>query len=220
MWLVSFAVTFAAEPAPPVVSAMHGRFAALMSARDAIVQGKLADAKSAIGPLTAPDPTEGFPTEWRPRVLRVEGAAQEVARAKDLAAAADGLARTAAACAECHDATGGGPKLLGTPDLPAPQWDPGQNMPLHQWASDWMFVGLLANSDEAWQRGAEELDARPLALRFDQAPPTSGQRELEQLVYVLANKALTTDAPAARAELYGDLLGTCAQCHLHRGAKP
>jgi cytochrome c553 len=209
-----------AAPTPPVVDEMHKRFDALTTARDAIIQGKLDDAKAAIGPLTKPDASEAFPPEWRSWVAAVEVKAQAVAQAKDLQTASTAIAQVALACAQCHDANDGGPLKSDAPDVPSQTWSPGQNMPLHRWASDWMWTGLLANDSGAWNRGADELDNQPLALRFDKAPPSSGQRELEQLVYLIANKALTTDAPTERAALYGNLLGTCTQCHLQRGPKP
>ncbi|MEQ1563999.1 MAG: hypothetical protein ABMA64_00050 [Myxococcota bacterium] len=216
-WVVT---TASAEPAPPVVSQMHARFAALTTARDAVIQGKLADAKAAVGPLTSPDPIDTFPAAWKPWLTKVELEAKGLAGAPDLAAASVAVARVAAACAECHDANDGGPRVAAARDVPTQKWSSTDNMPLHRWASDWMWTGLLANDDDAWNRGAAELDNQPLALRFDKAPPTTGQRELEQLVYVIANKALETDAGAERASLYGSLLGTCTQCHLQRGVKP
>lgn len=208
----------AAPPlAPPLVSEMHTRFEILTTTRDAVIQGKLADATQAIAPLAAQNPAEPFPDAWRPRVIAVEAAALQVAEARDLASAAGGVAKVAVVCAECHTATGGGPAVTET-DIPAQKWLPGQNMPLHRWSVDWMWLGLLADSDDAWLRGAKELDNMPLAPKFDGAPPPGGMRELEQLVYAIANKALTTDGQQARAELFGNLLATCTQCHLLRPA--
>jgi cytochrome c553 len=204
----------AAEPTPPLASEMHSRFLALATARDAIVQGRLAEATTAIRPLAVRDATEPFPAAWRPMVIAVEAASLRVAEAPDLAAASARVPAVAVACAECHMATGGGPAVTDT-DVPAQRWVAGQNMPLHRWAVDWMWLGLLADSDDAWLRGARELDNQPLAPKFEGAPP-NGMQTLEQLVYVIANKALTTDAQADRAELMGALLGTCAQCHTQR----
>jgi cytochrome c553 len=201
---------------PPLASEMHARYDALTEARDAIIAGKLPEAKQALGPLTERDPIAPFPPEWEGWRVAVEGAAREAAAAPDLARAATGVARVAAACASCHTATGGGPALDQAADLPPQRWQEGQNMPLHQWAVSWMWLGLLADSDEAWLRGAAELDSKPIDLRFDEARPRKGARELEQLVYLVADKALTTDAPSDRATLYGSLLGVCSQCHLQK----
>ncbi|MEQ1506210.1 MAG: hypothetical protein ABMB14_28515 [Myxococcota bacterium] len=220
MFLVLTAAAFAAEPTPPLTSEMHARFFTLTAARDAVIQGKLAEAKSTIKPLAVRDPGEPFPADWRPWVIKVEAAALKVAEAPDLASAAAGVAKVASACADCHTATNGGPSVTGAEDVPAQAWQPGQNMPLHRWAVDWMWLGLLAQSDEAWLRGASELDRQPLAPKFENAPPPSGMQQLEQLVYVLANKAETTTAPADRTELFGNLLATCSQCHVLRPAKP
>lgn len=214
-WLVLVA---RAEPAtvPPLTSAMHARYEALTRARDAVIEGHLDDAKTAIQPLTVADPTEPFPPGWRKWVTPVEGAAKNVANARDLAAAAAGVAKVAQACAVCHEATNSGPSVTEADDVPPQAWQPGQNMSLHRWAVGWMWLGLLADNDEAWLRGATELDKHPIELRFEDAVPPGGKPQLEQLVYILANLALTTEKPSARAELFGNLLGTCSQCHLQR----
>jgi cytochrome c553 len=201
---------------PPLASEMHARYGALTDARDAVIAGKLVEAKQALGPLTERDPLAPFPPEWEGWVVGVEGAARKAVASPDLASAASGVAYVAAACASCHAATGGGPALDKAADLPPQSWSEGQNMPLHQWATGWMWLGLLADNDDAWLRGAEELDSRPIDLRFDEARPRKGARELEQLVYLVANKALTTETPADRAVLYGNLIGVCAQCHLQK----
>jgi cytochrome c553 len=201
---------------PPLASEMHARYVALTAARDAVIAGRLADAKTAIGPLTERDPTAPFPRAWDGWVVGVESAARTVASAPDLVSAANGVANVAAACASCHRATSGGPAVTEADDVPPQAWQPGQNMPLHRWAVGWMWLGLLADSDDAWLRGANELDDHPIDLRFDTARP-GGASELEQLVYVVANKALTTDVPADRAALFGNLLGVCSECHVRRG---
>lgn len=202
--------------APPAVTAqMHARFGVLTALRDHVVQGRLEEAKTAAASLAALDPPEGLPGPWRPWVAAVDEHAEKAAQAPDLATAASEVGRIAVGCADCHGAMQGGPGLEGAHEIPPQAWDEGQNMPLHKWAVDWMWLGLLGDSDEAWRRGAAELDKQPLVPRFEQAPP-GGLRELEQLVYVIANKALETDELEARGELYGNLVATCAQCHSQR----
>jgi mono/diheme cytochrome c family protein len=212
-WL--FLLSAWSAPAPPLASEMHARYAALTAARDAVVAGRLADAKAAIAPLAERDPAAPFPPAWEVWVVGVEASARTVASARDLPAAAAGVANVAAACAACHQATGGGPAIGAADDLPPQAWQPGQNMLLHEWALGWMWLGLLGDDDDAWLRGASELDDHPVDLRFDRAG--GGSRELEQLVYVVANKARTTDPVTERAVLYGQLLGVCAECHTRSG---
>jgi cytochrome c553 len=208
-----------AAPTPPVTSEMHARYEALAAARDAVILGSLPEASVAIGALSASDGAAlPFPDAWRPMDEAVRASAKRVAQARDLPAAADRVAEVALACAACHTATGGGP-MTNNPELPAQAWVEGQNMPLHRWAVDWMWLGLVADNDEAWLRGARELDDRPLAPRFDDPAATAAAeraKQLEQQVYGLAAKALTTEGGPARAALLGDLLATCAACHANR----
>ena len=206
----------AAEPAPtpPLTSAMHARYAALTSARDAVIAGNLDAVRTALAPLASADPDEPLPEVWRPLAKPVERAAARAAASRDLAQAALGVARVAAACAECHGATAGGPDLDASERIPPQAWQPGQNMALHQWATDRMWVGLIAGDEAAWTLGAEELDRRPIELRFEEATPPGGKPQLEQLVYILADRALAADAPSERAEVFGNLLAVCSQCHV------
>ncbi len=211
MWWIGLAS--AQQPPPPAVDEMHVRFEALTAARDGVVQGDLTAARTSATTLLEPGgPMLTAPPEWRPFLTRLEGAARELEAAPDLKAAGASVAKVAAACAECHSALRGGPKLEHAEDIPPQAWAEGQNMPLHAWSVDWMWLGLLANDDEAWDRGARELDRMPLVPRFEDAPP-GGMRELEQGVYVLAGRAREVDLPAERAELYGMLITTCSECH-------
>jgi mono/diheme cytochrome c family protein len=205
-------------PTPPVTSEMHARYLALAAARDAVIQGSVPEAAAAIGALSASDGSVlPFPDAWRPMDEAVREAARKMAQARDLPSAADRVAEVATSCAACHIATGGGP-VASDPELPSQAWVEGQNMPLHRWALDWMWLGLVSDSDEAWLRGARELDDKPLALRFEGAATPAAQRakQLEQQVYALAVRALDTEGAAARAALMGDLLATCASCHQNR----
>ncbi|MEN0064738.1 MAG: hypothetical protein AAGA48_21515 [Myxococcota bacterium] len=138
---------------------------------------------------------------------------RRAAKSSDLVEAAAGVGRIAQQCGACHATTKGGPGIAQALDLPPQQWDEGQNMALHAWATEWMWLGLLAAEDGAWLRGAEALDDKPLPPRFANAPAPTDQPQLEQLVYILANRAL--DVPVAeRGALMGQLLATCAECHV------
>ncbi len=210
MWM-GWLVATAQATTPPVVAEMHERFTTLVAARDAVVRGDLEKARSEATWLTDLGGGTHVPKAWRPYLANLNESTQLLSGAADLPSAARGVANAALACAECHGASGGGPSLANQDQVPPQAWVPGQNMPLHKWAVDWMWIGLLTNSDEAWLRGAKELDDQPIAPKFEGAP--KGLQELEQLVYVLAGKALTTTDPTERAELFGNLIATCTQCH-------
>lgn len=220
LWTLLVALPEArSAPTPPVTSEMHARYVALAAARDAVIAGRVAEAADAVGALSASDGAAlPFPAEWAPMDQAVRSAARRVALARDVPAAAVRVARVATACAACHTATGGGP-VATDPELPGQAWSVGQNMPLHRWAVDWMWLGLVADSDEAWVRGARELDDRPLAPRFA-GEGAARTAELEQQVYALARRALTTEGAVDRAALMGELLATCATCHTRLPQEP
>jgi cytochrome c553 len=212
------AVALAAPP-PPLAAQMHERYALLTRIRDEVVQGRLDGARSAARSLAELAPPEGLPVAWAPFVAVIDAEAGKVAAAPDLLTAAMATPRIAVACAGCHGATSGGPGLDRAGDIPPQVWEPDTNMQLHAWGVDWMWLGLLANDDAAWTRGAGELAKQPLPLRFETATPEGGRTQLEQGVYVLAGRALAVDEPAERAELLGTMFATCTQCHLQRPPK-
>ncbi|HHO53385.1 MAG TPA: hypothetical protein ENK18_21570 [Deltaproteobacteria bacterium] len=200
---------------PPVTAVMHERYALLTEARDRIIAGDLAGARDAGQQLAGIEEISGIPGGWEQWLdpLRIE--ARALGRARDLSSAAAGVGRIAGVCADCHGATQGGPGLEGARDVPPQSWSEGQNMSLHRWATDWMWLGLLAADEGAWRRGAGELDRKPLTFRFGGASPPAWRPQIEQTVYVIAAAAL--DAPEARrGELMGQLIATCAECHTAR----
>jgi cytochrome c553 len=221
MLLVS--VAFAVEPAapsatgsivrPPAAAQMHQRYDRLEAIRDAVEGGDLGAARAA-AKVMARAKSGSLPAEWSGHLSSVRTESRAVVKAGDLVAAADGTARIADACAECHAATGGGPQHAQLASIPAQDWTEGANMKLHAWAVDVMWLGLLARSDEAWTRGASELSREPIPLRFPEPPLQEGRTQLELRLYVLAGRALTLNDPGERATLYGQMMATCAECHV------
>lgn len=206
----------ASAVAGPNSAEMHERLAKLVEARDHVVQGQLDDAKTVAG-LLAEQPTRDAPDDWKSAMRKITRTSRKASRAKDLVSAADGVGRVAQACGECHTATGA--KVLEH-DLPPQVWDEGQNMALHKWATDWLWLGLVAGDDAAWQRGARSLVEQPIELRFQDAPAPTDQPQLEQLLYIVAERATTT-ASNYRGEVMGQMLATCSECHVtERDAKP
>ena len=198
---------------PPVAAEMHERFEQLTKARNAVIEGDLEKAKQAGSDLAAVEPARRLPRGWRKPFAQFDQKAEQISQATNLVEAATAVSRTATACGECHQAVRGGPSLEGLREIPAQAWDEGMNMPLHKWSVDWMWLGLLAPDDEAWQRGAQELDRMPLTLKFEGAPPPGSRPQLEQLVYILADRALKIERPE-RPVVMGQLLATCAECHV------
>jgi cytochrome c553 len=77
-----------------------------------------------------------------------------------------------------------------------------------------MWKGLIGPSDDRWLEGAQALTTVPLNLVAMSVTPTSdldvddGAR-----VRLYARRALAPQPQDARAEVFGQLLATCAHCH-------
>jgi len=216
--MITLLVASALAQTPPVASQMHERYSLAVQARDHVIQGELEPAKALAKQLVEAAPLEDVPATWQPFITSMNEQAKALASADDVGAAGVAVAKLAGACGQCHGETDGGPGLEGMRGIPPQKWTEGDNMPLHLWSVDWMWLGLLAPSDEAWRRGADELDSEPLARRFGDDEKTA--KQLEASVYRLAQTASTlgADAHTERAALIGELLGTCATCHVLRDA--
>lgn len=145
-------------------------------------------------------PPGDVPPELQTRLAALSAEAGALARAGDLEAAAIGVSRLGTACGACHEAVGRGPTVRARA-WPPPDDPDGAPMVRHQWAMDWLWLGLVAPSDAAWSRGARELarvapDARLAAL---------------------ADRAVSLEGPAERADATAELLVTCAACHVRTG---
>lgn len=207
----------APAPAPDaeqasITAAMHQRFDALSETRDHVIQGRLEEARASAARL-ADVREQQLPSEgWRPWLEQLDAEADRITEAQDLLGAAQGVGRLAQICGSCHAANEGGPSLEGAEGIPPQQWDEGQNMALHRWSVDWMWLGLITPDEDAWQRGGKALDDKPLVFRFEGDAPPTHRPQLEQLVYVVAGLALEA-APQERGEVLGQLIATCAECH-------
>jgi cytochrome c553 len=192
---------------------MHARFVATNLLRTAIATG---DSKRAttearmIADLAEPD----FLPEWQPHVDAVRAAAAQVAGAADPIAAARGMGQLGRRCAQCHEAA---KAKIAFPRVQVPREDPKLRgrMTAHAWATSRLWEGLVGPSPVLWTDGANALAAAPLTIV---AEGEVGGRELGiaadvARVRLLATRAKTATTSGERAELYGDILSTCARCH-------
>lgn len=137
------------------------------------------------------------------------------ARAPDLDAAGSAVARAGASCGACHAALRRGPRA--TPVGPPPPDERGvtAHMLRHRWATDRLWEGLSSPSEAAWAAGAAVLRDAPLytdALTADFAQ-YEGVTRLAWTVHELGARAGAVHDRNQRAELYGQLIATCARCH-------
>lgn len=196
---------------PKVIAKMHVQLALATQVRDGIIHGDLDAVHSAAAELEALEIKGALPDAWRPMLAETKAAAAGLSTVPDLETASALIGDLALSCASCHAATGGGPKLV---DLPFQEWTEASKMPLHKWSADWMWLGLIADDDGAFRRGGEELVHANLGARFTDDTPGEGFTQLEQLVTVIGTMAAENELESEkRAELYGQFVGVCAQCH-------
>jgi len=88
-------------------------------------------------------------------------------------------------------------------------------MARHVWAADRMWVGLLGPSNAAWLDGARDFQGGWLDTQEVLVDPEDRiqMRALVRHVYDLGAEAAQATEPHRRAEIYGEFLATCADCH-------
>ncbi len=203
---------------PPVANEMHERFQTVMRIREHVIQGRLEEAKKLAPEISGPEAPEGMPASWKVWTDQLYDGVVKLEAAKDIDAAALAVARVAATCADCHVAHEGGPGLERMRSIPPQEWSEGDNMPLHLWAVDWLWLGLTSPSETAWHRGGSELASEPLAKAFGEG--NAKAKELEAKLYALAKESLTLgeERRGERTRVMGEMLATCAACHQLRDA--
>jgi hypothetical protein len=216
-----------AEPAAdrgptPGQAVMRGHFEQARIARAALTRADLETAKEAMAWLGGHPLADTLPEPARPRMARFQATAAQFARVQNVREAALALARTARQCGECHRAMDMGPSFARPP---LPEGDnPISHMRRHHWATDRMWEGLVAGDPERFAEAAQGFQEPPLSAAELGAAPRV-QAELESLirhVHQLGARAADAADDAARADVYGALLASCAACHrvLERGPSP
>lgn len=84
-------------------------------------------------------------------------------------------------------------------------------MASHQWAVSRMWEGVIGPSEERWLAGARALPKAPMTYVAE-----SGELGIANdvvTVRMLSRRAEGTKTALQRAELFGQLLGTCVRCH-------
>lgn len=201
------------EKAAAVNEHMHARFKATSAIVTAIALSDLKRAHEEAKIVAALDEPDVLP-QWQPYIAGIREAAQRVVETDDTMAAARALADLGARCATCHEASGA--KLV-FPKATAPQDVlklPAQ-MASHQWAAARMWEGLIAANDRQWKTGAKALATSRLAITAEAAEPGHdlGIADDAARVHLFAARAVKAGSIDDRAQLYGQMLATCAHCH-------
>jgi mono/diheme cytochrome c family protein len=206
---------------PSVAARMqqHEKHAALL--RDSVARGDLASARREARVLADLKLDASADRSWTDPLTAMNAAAAQLADADTQAEASRALARLALTCADCH-------AQLGRPgsstfELERETWGVEGHMTLlHHAAALQMWDGLVVPSDDSWNAGARALSGAPLApeLLTPGKTPVPRVGELASHVHELARKATTANDRVTRADLFGQMMTTCATCHQWLGGGP
>ncbi len=196
---------------------MPDHFIIVTHGRDSVILGELEALREPMRALAGHDYKDVASGGWMPWIAQLQMAAGLISEAGTLEAAASGVAAMARVCGECHAATSSGPYFGPSGrERTRPRSDTlDERMRRHVWAADRLWEGLTGPSDEAWNDGAAALALAPAA-----APLTDPPMPPEVIAGLLETRALAADAAdatslAQRANVYGLLIATCANCHTH-----
>ncbi|MDX1572044.1 MAG: hypothetical protein R3200_16290, partial [Xanthomonadales bacterium] len=188
-------------PSNEITLMMHERFAYATMMRTAVIHGYLDRAMRHARQLN-------FALEEMSTV-RIRQLAEAASKATTLAEAAQGIARVAEACGDCHEENKINVVVMGYQAPPLGQ-DLRARMGRHIWAADRMWEGLVAHSESSWVRGSKALAQDPFFTPDDEIRVP--EEKLDELSSIAA-EGEAAKRWTKRAEVYGRFLGACADCH-------
>jgi cytochrome c553 len=184
-------------------------------AQSDVILGDLDGVRGAARWLAAHADTAGLPARALPWADSLRAVARDAARAASLRDAALAVSRMGATCGSCHLASGAGPRIavVSRPESSAVAVT--DRMLQHFWGADRLWDGLVAPSDTSWREGARAL-ADPAS--YEPLLGAAGERAGDARVRAAALRALGARAIGAatqdaRAQVYGEVLATCVECH-------
>lgn len=185
---------------------------AATAARDAVIQGDAQGARDAVRLLGLINSPASTPPNWAPYLADMKMEAWLMENSPDIPAAAFKVAQLGQSCAQCHAGVRAGPTVRADA-VPPREFVADDVMKQHAWAADWLWVGLLANDQVAWDRGARELDTAPFPSVSLTDFPEQKFMDLEDKLHQLAKEAQQARTPDARGLSFGRILSTCSRCH-------
>jgi len=201
---------------------MQEHFVALSTARDAVIAGDLDAARERLVWLAEHEATPELPETWVGYVGSMRNAAKRANAGTNATEVGRGIARVAAECGACHTEMKQGPSFEAEPV--AVEGDTTKDhMQRHAAASELMWQGLISGDDVAWVTGATALTHQDPLKDLHHPKGTDAPESATALagrVHALGSEGLAKLEPLERAKLYGDLIGTCAACHVAQGVAP
>lgn len=206
--------------------------------RNALIRGDLPTARQSMRKLAFYMEHVPFPDQGREYARISKALAEQVRDGSDLEEACMAFARLSYACGQCHHALDRGPPIK----LEPPPGGEGLavHMKRHYWAVERMWEALLSDSPKTFQRAARTLAEAPLhgPQQPDTETPAGATRlayEVHDLAFAAAVEGSTVEddyvpppgeprepKPTSRgqAEIFGQLLLACSQCHTLVGVAP
>lgn len=213
-----------AEDETDVAAQMHDHLDRITTIKSMIIMGNLDGVREPAIWLADHQAVSGLPENFEPYLGLMRQYAREVNNAPDLNSAAISVSQMAKTCSNCHLVN----EVViefGYDQVPSEWSDTVSHMQRHQWAADRMWDGLIGPSENAWNRGLNMLVDVPLHPDdvMDEESADADTEVLERIarrVHELAALGTMAATPDARSELYGEMLGLCAECHTRLGRGP
>lgn len=200
---------------------MQDHFDLVLAARNAVIRGDLEGARSALESLAEHPTAEGLPEGWEPYVAELRTRAGE-ATVGNAEQAGRAVAIVAAQCGVCHAANGATLPVDLSP--PPPEGGTKGHMARHVWAVGRMWDSIVAPNPAAWEWAARVLDEDGNLTEVDRGagvePLSDETRVYAERVHKLADAGMRSTSSSARAELYGQVVASCAECHTRLGVDP
>jgi len=210
-----------ADDESEVADHMHDYLTRITTIKSSVIMGNRDGVRELATWLVEHETVSGLPEDFEPYVEMIRSYAREVVAAPDLKSAARSVSGMARTCGNCHQVNE--VELEFGFDTKPPEWaDTISLMQRHQWAAERLWEGLIGPSDVAWSRGTDMLVDVPLRPAYVLDDTINGVRsdvidKAAHRVHLLGGQGTITSTPDARAELYGELLGLCADCHISLG---
>ena len=210
----------AAAQDPDLTVHMQEHMQRVSQLKGAVIRGDLASLRRPATWLAQHEPSPEASILYVPFILSMRGHASEILEAQDVRTAAGDVSAIATDCANCHIASEVNLDFGNAAEPPA--WaNMESHMQRHQWAMDRLWEGLVGPSDASWSRGIRMLAEAPLhGTEAVWEDSVADGDELARRVHELGREAATALLPHARAAVYGEMLGVCADCHTRTGGGP
>ncbi len=201
-------------PLESVNDQMHDQFAAMKGVHTALIAGDLATAKRHGADLQRLTAT-GELGAWEARISFVRERADLLVAAETPAAARRVATELATYCADCHMFNAAESLFVAGP-LPDDDGSLRVRMARHQWASESLWLGLIAPSSDRWREGLAVIASPPAEPESIGADPVrrADFERLAQRLADLAKQAAPLPGQGDRAQALADIMDVCAACHV------